>query len=303
MALINTAPTAALGATYNALVKYVAQYIESGMLRSKFDWFLGEDVQFGGGVETNVVLSATANSTETRLEEHGTYTPTVMTVIVQDTLKNQYGVTVDYEKLQKCVGDEEKIRVFAAELTDSLYQGFIDDKNAAIMTALTTVQTGTKIKPTVTIVDSVEVYATNLLTAVKTNTANLKEGITGTSYGNTFVANKRIACARLAMIMSNETAAMLDTWGFARAFHDDYLKENGIERIATNRMAENTVLITDVRNIAFHKRRETFVDIENSDGSQNLFLNEWYFLGARYDSTKAYNAYPSVLITGVEAGG
>lgn len=309
MAYINIAPTAELETTYNSLVKYVKQYITNGNLKSKFDVFEREAVEQGGGVETNIIL-ATKNVRATegteRAPEHGTYTAKVVTIISTGRKPAQYPVTVDMDRLALCVNNEAALKRYAAELTESLYQGWTDDKNAGVATALNALITAVgENAVSVDIGGGGQAYADKLLTAMKATAEDLREGVLGQSYGNNDIGDSRIAADSIVMIMSNATAAMLDTYGFAKAFNDEYLKTNDVFRVTSNRIAENIIIITDSRNIILHKRNENLTEIANSDGSHNIFYNVNYFLDTATgtDSTTStdYVGYPIKILKGVES--
>lgn len=308
MAYINTAPAAGLEATYNALLKYVKQYITSGNLKSKFDIFEREEVTKGAGIESNIILAATnVRPTEAtaRAAEHGTYTPKVFTLISTGRKPAQYAVTVNKDRLSLCVNDDEALRKYAAELTESLYQGWVNDKNAGVSQGLTSLVQVATTAATVDIAIGAggQAYADALIAAIKTQVEDMREGVTGASYGNTEIGASRIAADTVAIVMSNATAAFLDTYGYAKAFNDEYLAAGDVERVTSSRIAENTIIVTDSRNIILHKRNEDFVDIPNSDGSHNLFYNVNYFMdiaGGEVDEAKIIG-YPIKIIKGTEA--
>lgn len=306
MAYVNEAPEAALESTYNALLKYVKQYITNSGLKSRFDVFEREAVEIGEGIETNVVLAAT-NLRETggeKAEEHAVYKPKVFTLVSTQKAPYQYGVTVDEEKLSTCVGNEEALRKYAAELTESLYQGWIAEKNAKVGAAINAVIITQSAPVAVPIGDGGQAYADALLMQIKATVEDFYEGVTGTSYGNPEIGASEIAADDVVIVMSNATAALLDTYGYSKAFNESYLETRGVKRVTSSRVPENQVLITDSRNIILHKRRENLVDIQNSDGSHNIFHNVYYFIDVASNGQPvkgAEMAFPVKLIAGTEA--
>lgn len=310
MAYINKAPAAALEATYNALLKYVMQYITNGLLKSKFDIFEREAVEMGAGIESNIILAAenkkTTNDTA-KAEEHSTYTPKVFTLISTARKLAQYAVTVDPARLALCVNNKAALQKYAAELVESLYQGWTNDKNAAVATGLNTLVTtvGTN-AISIEIGDGKQDYADALLTAIKTQVEDIREGVEGNSYGNTDIGTSRIAADTVVIAMSHATAAMLDTYGYSKAFNEEYMQTRNVERVTSNRIPENVIIVTDSRNVILHKRRDELVDIKNSDGSINYFYNVDYFVdvatgASTADSDVTIVGYPIKVIKGVEA--
>lgn len=309
MAYINTAPTAALESTYKGLLKYVKQYITNGNLKSKFNVFEREEVTKGAGIESNIILAATnqySSKSTTRAAEHGTYTPKVFTLISTERKPAQYAVTVNPDKIALCVNDDEAQRKYAAELTESLYQGWVDEKNAGVAAGVATlINTVGANAISVDIGDGGQAYADKLLTQIKTEVEDLREGVTGNSYGNDDIGASRIAADTVVILMSHATAALLDTYGYAKAFNDEYVKTAGIERITSNRIDENVIVITDSRNVILHKRNENLTDIKNSDGSYNLFYNVNYFMDVATGKSTTTPAntivgYPIKVLKGVE---
>lgn len=310
MAYINKAPAAALEATYNALLKYVMQYITNGNLKSKFDIFEREAVEMGAGIESNIILAATnvkTAATTPKAEEHGTYTPKVFTLISTARKPAQYAVTVEPARLALCVNNKAALQKYAAELVESLYQGWTNDKNAAVATGLNTLVTtvGTN-AISIEIGDGKQDYADALLTAIKTQVEDIREGVEGNSYGNTDIGTSRIAADTVVIVMSHATAAFLDTYGYSKAFNEEYMQASNVERVTSNRVDENTIIVTDSRNVILHKRRDELVDIKNSDGSINYFYNVDYFVdvatgASTADSDVTIVGYPIKVIKGVEA--
>lgn len=310
MAYIDTVPAASLEATYNALLKYVKQYITSGNLKSKFDVFEREEVKLGAGIETNIILAASNKRTATTIDgkasEHAIYKPKVVTIIATNHSPKQYAVTVSEERISLCVGSEEKLREYAAELTQSLYQGWVDDKNSGVSDGLNSLIEVTSPAPiSITISADTQKYADDLLMTVKAAVEDMREGVTGTSYGNTEVGSSRIAAESVVLVMSNATAAMLDTYGYSKAFNTDYLSAGDVHRVTSARIPENVILITDARNIILHKRRDNLTDIPNSDGSHNIFYNVDYFIDLAATENSSGNVdmvgFPFKVVKGVEA--
>lgn len=308
MAYINTPPEAKLCETYNALVKYVKQYITGGNLRSKFDVFDREEVTLGGGIESNIILAATnlkTTASTPKAEEHALYTPKVFTLISTARKPAQYAVTVSKQKLAHCVGNREALEKYAAELVESLYQGWINDKNVAVAAGIDKLSSTATALVEVPVGDGTQAYADALLTQIKAQVEDLREGVSGTSYGNPDVGDSLIAADNVVILMSNATAALLDTYGYSKAFNENYLNTAGVTRVTTSRIPENTVIITDSRNIILHKRWEELVDIQNSDGSYNFFYNVDYFVDVATGTSKASPdteivGYPIKVIKGTE---
>lgn len=305
MAYINAVPEAALEPTYNALIKYVKQYITSGHLRSRFDVFEREAVELGAGIETNIILAATNLQTTAETPkpaEHAVYKPKVVTIISNVKTPAKYAVTIDECRLAKCVGSREKLEEYAAELVQSLYQGWINDKNAGVAAALERLVAAAPVPVQIPLnAGNPSAFAESLLTNVKAAVEDLREGVTGASYNNVEIGDSRIAAEKVVMVMSNATAALLDTYGFSKAFNPEYLETRGVERVTSSRVPENTVIITDSRNIILHKNCEKFVTITNSDGSVNHFYNVAYFIDAAIRSDEDTVGFPIKILQGKEA--
>lgn len=307
MAQINTAPAAALDDMYNSLYKYVKQYITSGNLKTRFDVFEREEVPYGNGLETNIILAAknqrTGEALADRASEHGTYKPKVITVTSTEKTGKQYAVTISEDRLAKVVGDDAKLREYAAEITESLYQGWIDDKNADISGLFPELTNAVPARIEIPLGSDPRAYAQAMLTNVKALVEDLREGIAGSSYGNSYIGENRIAAQDVVIIMSNSLAATLDTYGFAQVFSPEYLETRNVTRITSNRVTEGEIIITDARNIILHKRNEKLVNIQNSDGSVNIFYNVNYYIDTAIDDTAGKNtpAFPVKVITTAEA--
>lgn len=273
---VNNVPTAELDTTYKMLHKYVEQYLTSGRIKSKFDFFETEELRYGEGFEINITYAADGTDTATtaRLAEHGNYAPNTLNVIVKAPFERQYGVTIDEKRIARCVGNEAKLREYAGELVDSLMQGEITDKNAAVYTEINKLA---NVPSSVTVTQASageEAIAAAFLQATKAKVEDFREGVTGASYGNDSApANKYIAAEKIAIIMSNTLASILDVYGFAKVFSPEYLQANNVERITTARAPENTIFITDGRNIQVKRVWQKDVSIMNSDGSVNEFHN------------------------------
>lgn len=300
---INANYTLAFDATVGMIAKLVRQYIESGELSERFAAFDKEAVDFGNGFEIDVVLSATGN--DSKQAEHGTYAPTTMALTFTTKVGKQYAVTMQENKVRECVGDTGKQQEYAAQLTESLYQGWVNDKNAGVAAVCTELIGKSALSGvTVTLGADVSAYAEDVIKEVKLAVEDIREGVAGTDYGNALVADKRIAARDVVVVMSNALAALLDVNGFAKAFSPEYLEARNITRITSNRIAENTVLITDARNIQVRRKYERMVGpIQNSDGSYNMFYNKEEYIAAAIASGGTYNgqvAFPFKVITTTE---
>lgn len=300
MILINTAPNNELSATYGALIKRVKQYLTSGRIKSRFSVFDGEEIKHGKGYEVNILLGAT-NKTDpnTKYDEHGEYKSNTVTLFSEQLIRGKYAITISAEKLAEITGDDTKQAEFAAELADTLYQGEIDDRNAAIYNAINILNTSPNSTASVTIGTDISQAAIDFLTTIKAKVDDFYEGVTGTSYGNTYVGDKRMSAEKVVIIMSNATGAWLDGNGYAKVFTDSYLQATGVTKITTNRMPDNVVIVTDSRNIQYHKKFESFVEIPQSDGSYNDFYNKDAYCDTMKNSDGVV-AFPYVVIQGTE---
>lgn len=297
--IINTNYTGTYAATVGAVAKLVRQYIESGELRDRFEAFDKDAVEFGDSFEVNLILAAEKQAS--KAAEHGQYDPNALSLIFSTKVAGQYAVTINEQKIRECVGDAAKQAEYAAELTQSLYQGWTRDKNAAVAAAASALISGAGSKDTVTKGDDTAKYATDILTAIKTWVENLREGVTGTSYGNTNVGGEYVASRSVVIVMSNALAALLDTNGFAKTLSPEYMQTAGVVRITSNKIAENTVLVTDSRNIQVRRKYEKLVGpIENSDGSYNMFYNKEEFVETAKTSSGIV-AFPYIVVTTEEA--
>ena len=142
---IDTSFTGAYDATVNSISKLVRMFIESGELRDRFGVFDKPEVPYGDAYEVSVILGAdnkvsSGNRTAT---EHGKYAINGEDLIFSTKTEGQYAVTFDEERVVACVNDVAKKEEYAAEIVQSLYQGWIRDKNAAVAAAaVQSLQTG-----------------------------------------------------------------------------------------------------------------------------------------------------------------
>lgn len=296
--IINSNFTLTYGADVAAVAKLVNQYIESGELRDRFSIFDGEDVPFGVGYERSLIFAAKKQATPSNTIAHGNFPPTGFSLIFSQKYSDQYAVTIDYRRIRECMHNEALLRAYAAELTESLYQGAVDDKNGYVYGAINTLLTSPTATATITLTaGQEEQYAIDMLTAIKSTVEDFREGVTGTSYGNTTVGASRLSASRVAIVMSNAFSAFLDSNGYAKVFTPEYLRASGVERVTTNRMADNTVLVTDGRNIQVHRINEELVRIPQPRGGENLFYNVDRYVEAAKVASGAV-AYPyKVLLT------
>ena len=233
--------------------------------------------------------------------EHAKYAPNGFELIFSEKVLGQYAVTFEEEKIRECVGDEAKQQEYAAELVQTLYQGWIRDKNAAVAGAAATIIDNGGNSASVTIGDDTAAYATDLITSAKTWVENLHEGIKGTDYNNSTVGANEIAARDVVLVMSNATAALLDTNGYAKAFNEAYLSMGDVRRVSSNKIDDNVILVTDSRNIQVRKHWEKLVGpIQNADGSYNMIYNKSEFVEAAVNTSNVV-AYPYIVIKGTEA--
>lgn len=296
---INNVPANVLDDLYNSLHKYVVQYLTSGRIKSLFSFFETEEMRYGVGFEVNIVYAATGS--DTKLAEHAEHKANIISVIVNAPYKKHYGVTIDEEKLLQCVGNDAKLREYAGELVESLMQGEIEDKNTAIYAEIDKLKT-VPLNVTVgtTALDE-EKIASAFIRAMKAKTSDFYEGVEGTYYGNTYApAGKRLAAEKIAIIMNSDLASLLDTYGYSKAFDAKYLELYNIERIVTARAPENTVFITDGRNIQVKNTYQSDVTIPNSDGSRNEFHNIKYQIAGLFDGN-GVPVFPACRLTLTEA--
>ena len=302
---INGTVSLAYNATVGLIAKLVKQYIGSGELADRFGVFTKDAVEYGKGFTIATVLGAKKqNDGSSKAEEHGAFPPKVMESFINKEFGGQYAVTLDPRRVNECVGDAAAAQAYAAELTESLYQGWYRDKNKAIAAEAKAIidKKGTLTAASVTVQLGTDVseFAADVLRNVKAKVEDLKEGITGTGYGNTFVADDEIASRDIVIVMSNDLAATLDVYGFAKAFSPEYLEENRVMRVTSNKIPANTVLITDARNIQVRDKFESVVDIMNSDGSTNIFYNKYQYIASAIADMGTYEgqvAFPFVVIS------
>ena len=298
---INSSAQIKFNETVGMLERYVKQYFESGELKSRWDVFEKEAVDYGKGFDVTTILAATKNTT--KQPEHGSYPPNTFNLRFANVTGAQYAVTVQVDKVRECVGDADAQARYAAELTESLYQGWIRDKRAAITAEVAKIiAQSSKSNASVTLGDDVGAWATDMLTQIKTAVEDLREGLKGSKYGNTLVGGETIAANDVVIVMSNATAASLDAHGYAKSLTPEYLEAAGVSRVTSSSIEDNTVLITDVRNVQVRRKYEYMTDaIPNSDGSYNLFYNKYEFIEAAVDASGGtYNgqvAFPFKVIT------
>ena len=293
---INKATSLEIASTVGMLEKLVAQYIDSGELESRFDVFDADKVEFGYGYETATVLAAEGK--DSKQEEHGAYTPKVMDTFRSTVFGKQYPVTIETQKLYECVGNSAALQRYAAELTESLYQGWIRDKNRAVGAEATKLiakraSSGMQIELTTD-----DAFAATVIATIKGKVEDIKEGLKGSEYGNTFIGDNEIAARDVVIVMGNDFAAFLDVHGFAKAFTPEYLNTSRVRRVTSNKIADGKVLITDARNLLVRDKYDELVTIQNSDGSRNMFYNKYQYIqaaicddGGTYDGQVAFPFY------------
>lgn len=306
--VINTGYNLEFNSTLKMIAKLVSQYLESGELRDRFAAFDKTAVEYGKGFEIDVVLAASKYSPSAgeRAPEHGEYKSTGFALTFNTVTGGQYPITIEKQKIRECVGDVGKQEAYAAELVESVYQGWTDDKNAAVATEIKKIFAAKgKSGATVALGTDMDAWAVDMLTAIKKWTEDLREGVTGTSYGNTIVAEKRIASRDVVVCMSNATAAALDSHGFAKVFTPEYLEANNVSRITSNRFDDNVVVVMDARNVQVRRKYEEMVGpLPNSDGSYNMIYNKHEYIEAAIDggagATAGQVAFPFVVISTTE---
>lgn len=302
MAEVNKSYELTYSDTVGLLSKLVSQYLRGSGLSSRFSALDKDAVRHGNGFEVDLVLAAKKqNDGSTKADEHGSYKPKVMAMTFNKTIGGQYAVTLDERRVLECVGDDAKLQEYAAELTESLYQGWYDDKNAGVASAAAEIIEKAELSQVeISLGEDVAAFAQAVLMNVKAKVEDLREGITGTSFGNTFVGDQRVAARDIFLVMSNAMAATLDVYGYAKVFDAEYLQARNVTRITSNRIPENTVLITDTDNIQVRQKYEKFVDIENSDGTMNFFYNKYEYVEPAIDATGSYVGFPFVVVKSKE---
>lgn len=296
---INGNVTLNYDSTVKAVYKLVRQYIESGELRDHFDAFDGDEIAYGNSYEMTVLLGGTKSSNPQNSDAHGSFAPNGFQLSFSTTIDNRYQVTMTPDDIMACMTGESEYNEYAAKLTQTLYQGWIDDKNAAIYDALDTLMTSPASKVTVTLGTDVLQFARDMIATIKAKVNSFREGVTPSSYGNTTGGTARnIAARRIAIVMSHDLAATLDANGYAQAFNAQYLETADVVRIATNRLEGDSVLVTDVRNVQVHPRFEALTHIPNPDGGENIFYKKKMFVEAAKTGTQV--AFPYVVIETTE---
>lgn len=303
---INTNYNLAFDATVGMIKKLVQTYIYGGELTSRFDIFDKDAVEYGQGFELSVLLAAAKqNDGSTKADEHGVYRPKGMSLVFDKVFGGQFAVTLDERRVNECVGNAAKAQEYAAELVETLYQGWIDEKNKGVAESLGELVTaGTASVVNVPLGEDVAEFAQAILMNVKAKVEDLREGVTGASYGNTFVGDSRIAARDVVIVMSNTMAATLDVYGYAKVFSPEYVDTTGVRRITSSRIPEDTILITDARNVQVRRHFDKFVEIENSDGSRNFFYNKYEFVAPAIANGGTYDGqigFPYVVIKKQEA--
>lgn len=308
MATINTSVSLAYNTTVGLLEKLVRLYIDSGKLNLRFSVFDAPEVRYGKGYEHATVLGAKKQNDGTgKAEEHGVFPAKVMDTFITDVTGGQYAVTLDPRRVNECVGDDTAAQQYAAELTESLYQGWYRDKNRAVADKAGELITKGKTLGAYMAIPLVEggddAFAATVIATIKGKVENIKEGQKGSAYGNTFIGDDEIAADDVVIVMSNDFAAFLDVHGFARAFSAEYLNTSRVKRVTSAKIPDGTVLITDARNIQARPKYEEFVPIMNSDGSRNFFYNKYEWISVAVATGGDYDgqiAYPYFLIEKTE---
>lgn len=297
--VINTEYTGEYDATVLAVAKLVRQFVESGRLKDRFSIFDKEEVTFGKGYEMSVVLAATdtASSGTKTATEHGKYSPNGFSLIFSDTIVGQFPITIEDARIKECVGDVTKQEEYAAELVQSMYQGWIKKKNKYVSDGANALIDGATNTVSVTLGTDTEKYAVDVITQIKAKVEDIREGVTGTSYGNSVVGEEEIAATDVAIVMSNALGALLDTNGYAKAFNEQYLALGDVQRVTSNKIAEGKVLVTDARNIQVRRKYEKMVGpLQNADGSYNMIYNKEEYIEVA-KTTDGVVAFPYVVIT------
>lgn len=299
--IINGSFTGEYDATVNSVSKLVRMFIESGELRDRFDVFDKPEVPYGNAYEISVILGADNKvvSGKRTATEHAKYAVNGQSLLFSTKVDGQYARTLDEDKIRACMTDDAKKEEYAAEVVQSLYQGWIRDKNAAVANAANTIITNGLHSASVTVGTDTSKYATDMITAAKTWVENLHEGIKGTEYNNSTVGSNVIAAHDVVLVMSNAMAALLDTNGYAKAFNEQYLSLGDVRRVSSNKIADDVILVTDARNVQVRKRWEKLVGpIQNADGSYNMIYNKSEFIEAAIDTSNTV-AFPFITIKGV----
>lgn len=289
------------------LFKIVEEIITSGNLKSRFDIFEREAVELGDGVETTIVLASDGQdysgddpaTNNNKYSEHAYYKANTINIVSTAKKPRQYAKTVKDSEIAKTVNSREKLIRLAEEYISSLYQGWIDDKNKYVAAALAELATNAT-TVNVPIGTDNKTYALALLAQIRAVVADLEEGVTGTSYGNAEIGSKSISAEQVVVVINPATKALLEVYGLADAFNRND-RDPSVTWLVSNRVAENTAIITDSRNIVLRKRWDKLVEILNSDGSINYFYNVDYFIDLQVtNSTTKSPAFPVKVIKGTE---
>ena len=298
---INEDSTSKYVAAVNAVTKIVSHFIEGGELKDRFEAFDKPEVAFGDRYEMSVYLRADKASSA-QPSEHAKYAPKGIDLIFSEVVGGCYPATISPEEIRECVGNAAKQEEVAARIIQTLYDGWTDDKNTAIAAAVQSIITdGTHTVTVTRTAGQEEKYAIDLLTAAGTWAENIREGITGTMYGNSVVGDKPMPASGIAVVMSNATAKFLDGNGYAKVFNEGRLSMGDVIRVTSYRIPEGTILVTDVRNIQARPKYEELVsEIKNSDGSYNYFYNKYEFIETAMTTEKLI-AFPYIVIKTEEA--
>lgn len=290
------------------LFKIVEEIITSGNLKSRFDIFERDAIELGDGVETTIVLASDGQDylgddpaiNNNKYSEHAYYKANTINIVSTAKKPRQYAKTVKDSEIAKTVNSREKLIRLAEEYIGALYQGWIDDKNKYIAEALAGLASNAT-AVNVSIGTDNKTYALALLAQIRAVVADLEEGVTGTSYGNAEIGSKSIAAEQVVVVIHPATKALLEVYGLADAFNRND-RDPSVTWLVSNKVAENTAIITDSRNIVLRKRWDKLVEIPNSDGSINYFYNVDYFIDLQVtNSTSNSPAFPVKVIKGTEA--
>lgn len=292
---------------YGDLYRVMSELIYEGNLKSRFDAFESEAAEMGAGLEVSIILAAKGqdySKTSTgsnKYEEHAFYKPKVINIVSTERKPKQYAVTVSDEEIALASTSRDKMIRKAEAYVNTLYQGWINDKNSSIADAIAQIAANASWTQNITIGADPKAYALELLSTLQGAVDELREGVTGTTYGNTEVGEDRIAAERIVVLVNPNTKALLNVYGLADAFNRSD-REVDVIWLTSNRIAENTAIVTDARNIVLKRRWEQLVDIKNSDGSMNYFYNVDYFIDVLVtDTTTNRPALPVKVIKGTEA--
>ena len=300
--VINSDYTCTYNEALGAVEKLTAQYLTTGGLRTLYEELRGDDIRHGVAYEYNLILAGGEGNIGTpHQDEHKKFPVDAVSAIFTADVGGLYCVTVDDDAIDEITLDVRGAQDYAGAITETVYQQWYDTINTAVETGFTSLATSPEYSIPVTLGDDIATWARMFIATIQGTVKSLRQGITGATYGNSVVGNKKVAAnGAVVIVLNNVTLGVLNAFGFASAFQAEKLTLGEDLIIYSNAsFPKNTALITDKRNIQLHKHHERVTTIPNLDGSRNIAFKRYdYFEVAKTSDGKVL--FPYCVITTTE---